>query len=125
MPPSPQVLALFAKWPTPGAVKTRLSADPRRAATIARAFLLDSLARYAAVADRRYLVFAPADAEPHFSSLAAAAYELTPQPDGDLGRRLSRFVHDRNSTGTTRLVLLGADSPTLPVEHVRQAFAEL
>jgi rSAM/selenodomain-associated transferase 1 len=126
MPPSPHVLGLFAKWPTPGAVKTRLTADPDRAAAVARAFLLDSLARYSAVADRRCLVFAPSDAEAHFRPLAGSAYELTPQADGDLGARLSTFVdrHQRRPD-FPHLVLLGTDSPTLPVEHVRQAFAEL
>jgi rSAM/selenodomain-associated transferase 1 len=125
MPPPPHVLALFAKWPTPGAVKTRLTTDPERAAAVARAFLLDSLSRYAAVADRRYLVFAPSDAEAHFRPLAGSAYELTPQADGDLGRRLSWFVQEQYNTGADRLVLVGADSPTLPVEYIRQGFAEL
>jgi uncharacterized protein len=121
--PTPHVLGLFAKWPTPGAAKTRLAADPHRAAAIARAFLLDSLARFAAVADRRFLVFAPPEAERHFRALAGTAYEIVPQADGDLGRRLRRFVEDRHGAG--RLVLVGADSPTLPVEYVRQAFDEL
>src|SRR2546423_486037 len=43
MSPSPHVLGLFAKWPTPGAVKTRLTVDPNRAAAVARAVLLDAI----------------------------------------------------------------------------------
>jgi uncharacterized protein len=125
MPTPPHVLGLFAKWPTPGAAKTRLAADPHRSAAAARAFLLDSVARYAAVADRRVLVFAPPEAERHFRTLAGTTYEIVPQADGDLGRRLGRFVEDRHRAGAGSLVVVGADSPTLPVEYVRQAFVEL
>ena len=121
----PRVLGLFAKWPSPGAVKTRLAADLRWGARAARAFLLDMIHRLAAVDARRVLAFAPANREADFAAVAAGRFALAPQADGDLGRRMAAFVGRRLDEGARAVVLVGADSPTLPVEHVERAFAEL
>ena len=121
-----RVLGLFAKWPAPGAVKTRLAAgDPAWGARAARAFLLDTMHRLAAVDARRVLVFAPADREADFASVTAGRFALTPQVDGDLGRRMATFVERQLDEGARAVVLIGADSPTLPVEFVERAFADL
>lgn len=120
-----RVLGLFAKWPRPGAVKTRLTNDPFFGAEVARAFLLDTLARLRAVQARGVLAFAPADAACDFADLTPADFLLTPQPDGDLGRRLARFLQAQLDEGAGSVVVVGSDSPTLPVAHVEQAFAEL
>jgi rSAM/selenodomain-associated transferase 1 len=120
-----RVLGLFAKWPQPGAVKTRLTDDPFFGAAVARAFLLDTLARLRAVDARRVLAFAPADAACDFADLTPREFLLTPQPDGDLGRRLECFMEAQFDEGAAAVVVVGADSPTLPVGHVEQAFAEL
>jgi rSAM/selenodomain-associated transferase 1 len=124
--PGDRVLGLFAKWPAPGAVKTRLTAgDPARGVRVARAFLLDTIQRLAAVDARRVLVFAPADRETDFAALVGGRFALTPQAEGDLGQRLAAFVGQELDAGARAVVLVGADSPTLPVAHVEQAFAEL
>jgi rSAM/selenodomain-associated transferase 1 len=125
--PPRRVLGLFAKQPKPGAVKTRLGAGPTPdwGARVARAFLLDSLARLSAVAVRRVLAFAPADALDDFTALAQGRFALTAQPDGDLGRRMAGFIAAQLEAGAEAVVLVGADSPTLPVSYVEQAFEEL
>jgi uncharacterized protein len=122
-----QVLGLFAKWPKPGAVKTRLGAGPSPdwGARVARAFLLDALARASAVAARRVLAFTPADARADFAALAPSGFELTAQPDGDLGQRMSGFLTAQLQAGAEAVVLIGTDSPTLPIAYIEQAFAEL
>jgi rSAM/selenodomain-associated transferase 1 len=121
-----RVLGLFAKWPVPGTVKTRLAAgDPVRSARVARAFLLDTLQCLAAVDARRVLAFAPRESEGEFTALAAGRFFLTPQEEGDLGRRLAAFVEQQLGTGAAAVVVVGADSPTLPVAYVEQAFVEL
>ncbi len=122
----PRVLGLFTKWPSPGAVKTRLAdGDPDWGALVARAFLLDTMHRLAAVDARRLLAFAPADREADFAAITAGRFALTPQADGDLGRRLIAFVDRRLAEGAQAVVVVGADSPTLPVEYVDRAFAAL
>ena len=71
------------------------------------------------------LAFAPADREADFAAITAGRFALTPQADGDLGRRLIAFVDRRLAEGAQAVVVVGADSPTLPVEYVDRAFAAL
>jgi uncharacterized protein len=122
-----RTLGLFAKRPTPGAVKTRLAAEssPEWAAAVAAAFLHDVLDRLTAVEARRVLAFAPPDARPYFAEAVRGRFELTPQTDGDLGRRMAAFFQEQLAAGADRVVLVGTDSPTLPLACVEQAFAEL
>jgi len=122
---SERVLGVFAKWPVPGAVKTRLGLSPRRAAEAAHAFLCDTLARLARLDARRVLAFTPPEAEGDFAALAGERYTLTGQGEGDLGARLARFFAGQLAAGARHLVVVGSDSPTLPVEHVEAAFAAL
>jgi hypothetical protein len=125
--PARRVLGLFAKQPTPGAVKTRLGAGPTAdwGARVARAFLLDALTRLSEVAARRVLVFTPADARDDFTALAQGRFDLTAQPDGDLGQRMAGFITAQLQAGAEAVVLVGADSPSLPIAYVEQAFEEL
>lgn len=121
-----RVLGLFAKWPAPGTVKTRLAhGNAAWGARVARAFLLDALQRFAVVEAQRLLVFAPVEREVDFAFLAADRFTLTPQADGDLGQRLAAFFAQQFNAGARALVVIGTDSPTLPVEYVERAFAEL
>jgi rSAM/selenodomain-associated transferase 1 len=125
--PGKRVLGLFAKLPRPGAVKTRLAAEtsPEFAAEMARAFLLDTIERVENVNARRVLAYSPSDAEPAFAEMAAGRFELVPQSEGDLGTRMACFFADRLAEGADAVVLLGTDSPTLPLAFVGQAFDEL
>jgi rSAM/selenodomain-associated transferase 1 len=115
-------LGLFAKHPVPGRVKTRLgrSLGDARAAELYAAFVADLAARFARVADRRVLAYAPddSDARAYFAEVAQASYELWPQPGGDLGERLKRFFASHDG----HVVVLGSDSPSLPTALLREAF---
>jgi hypothetical protein len=122
-----RVLGLFAKLPVPGQVKTRLAADtsPEWAAQVATAFLLDTVERLTPVDAQRVLAFAPRDAEAAFETLVQDRFTLVPQVDGNLGQRMAAFFRDQLATGAGKVVLLGTDSPSLPVAWVEQALAEL
>jgi rSAM/selenodomain-associated transferase 1 len=120
------VLGIFAKWPGAGAAKTRLtSADPAWNVRVAQAFLLDTLDRLAGIPARRVVVFAPAEREADFTSVAGNRFALSPQADGDLGQRLSTFIGQELDRGARAVVVVGTDSPTLPVAHVDSAFSAL
>jgi len=121
------VLGLFAKWPQAGAVKTRLATDTSTefAVRVADAFLGDSLERFASIPIRRILAFTPLQQESSFASIARTSWELEPQCDGDLGERLDRFFQTRFAEGCSRVVVLGTDSPTLPLEYVTDALESL
>ncbi len=122
-----RTLGLFAKRPLPGSVKTRLAAETSAewAAQVAEAFLLDTLDRLAVVEAHRVLAFTPPDAEPYFEGVAGGRFLLTAQAEGDLGRRLETFFRTQFDAGSGPVVLIGADSPTLPPEFIEQALGEL
>jgi rSAM/selenodomain-associated transferase 1 len=117
-----RLLALFAKWPQAGAAKTRLGPA---GVEIARAFLLDSVVRLGRIDAQRIVAFAPPDAEKDFGDLVRGNFQLVAQKQGDLGQRLSGFLTDQFRAGFQSIVVLGSDSPTMPLEHVETAFALL
>jgi rSAM/selenodomain-associated transferase 1 len=123
----PRVLGIFAKQPVPGAAKTRLAerTSPDWAARVARAFLDDTLARCGGIQARRVLAFAPTEARPFFETCAAGRFAVEPQSSGDLGARLQSFFERQSRSGATRTVVVGTDSPTVPVDYIEQAFAQL
>jgi rSAM/selenodomain-associated transferase 1 len=125
--PATRTLGLFTKHPLAGQVKTRLAADssPEWAAAVAAAFLQDLLDRLADVQARRILAFTPADAAGYFTSLVQNPFLLTPQCDGDLGHRMAAFFDEQFQAGARAVVLVGTDSPTLPLNFIEQAFGEL
>jgi rSAM/selenodomain-associated transferase 1 len=106
----------------PGDAKTRLG---DRGAEIARAFLLDSVERFAQIDVRRVLAFAPADAQQQFADLVQGKFNLVPQLPGDLGQRLRGFLDEQLRAGAESVVFVGTDSPTLPLEYVAEAFTML
>lgn len=118
------ILGIFAKAPVLGQVKTRLAARTGEdfAVRLAEAFLRDGVERYREVGDERLLVFSPPESRAWFAELALEAYVLEPQGEGDLGERLSAFFERRQGA---RVVVVGTDSPNLPVDWVRQAFTLL
>ncbi len=117
-------LGIFAKWPQPGRVKTRLAAaiGAAQAAEIYAAFLTDVLERHRSFAGRRIVAFDPPDqnTDAAFRNLAGPDYEYWPQPDGDLGERLNSFFETFLATDSAA-VAVGADSPTMPAEFVARA----
>jgi rSAM/selenodomain-associated transferase 1 len=124
---SRRVLGLFAKQPTPGQVKTRLAAQtsPQWAARVAETFLKDIVARLGNFAAQRVLAYAPAQAESYFADLVQGRFNLIPQAEGDLGQRMETFLAAHLKEGAQSVVLVGADSPTIPLAFIEQAFEEL
>src|SRR2546429_7225412 len=101
-----RVLGLFAKEPRAGCVKTRLAAatSAEWAAQVANAFLRDVLPRFAMVEAERVLAYAPSEARPFFAALAGSQFRLTPQTDGDLGRRMEAFLSQQLQAGPVVLI---------------------
>ncbi|HYV39652.1 MAG TPA: TIGR04282 family arsenosugar biosynthesis glycosyltransferase [Gemmataceae bacterium] len=122
-----RTLGLFAKWPQAGQVKTRLAAQtsPEWAAQIALAFLRDTLTRLTSISARRVLACSGADTADQFAAIVQNQFELEPQSHGDLGQRMSAFFTACLANGDERVVLVGADSPTLPLSYIETAFDAL
>jgi rSAM/selenodomain-associated transferase 1 len=123
----PHSLGIFAKYPQPGLVKSRLAAatSPHWAARVADAFIHDTVERLASIQARRVLVYTPADQAAYFTELSRGRCELVPQAEGDLGQRLEGFITSQLREGARRVVVVGSDSPTLPTAFVEQAFHAL
>jgi rSAM/selenodomain-associated transferase 1 len=110
-----RALAVIAKEPVPGAVKTRLApaVGLDGAARLAAAMLADTLDAVRPVRATRWLYFAPAAARRRMRRLAPG-FRLAPQCGGDLGDRLAACVGELVAGGVGRVVVVGADTPHLP-----------
>lgn len=109
-------LALFAKPPVPGRVKTRLCPplDPAVAARLYAAFVRDTVRKALQLVPRPTLFYADGDAGlREMLGDSAAALAWAPQGGGDLGMRLARVP--------APCLILGTDSPHLPTDTLRQA----
>ncbi|GAA5506655.1 TIGR04282 family arsenosugar biosynthesis glycosyltransferase [Novipirellula caenicola] len=132
-PASELTLGIMAKYWTPGSVKTRLgqSIGMKAAAEIHREFVLHLCNRLAAVRDRRVLSIAPDSATTWVrEELGSADWQITPQGDGDLGDRMSRFFRTQlgtasRDTSTSRVILIGADCPLLGASDIANAAKQL
>jgi rSAM/selenodomain-associated transferase 1 len=122
-----RVLGVFAKEPRPGQVKTRLAATigAEPAARLYDAFLRDLLPRLVAIGATRVLAFAEPSDRAFFRSLCGDHFELEVQSGDDLGARMATFFSIQFARGASRVVLIGSDSPDLPISHIENAFASL
>ncbi len=120
------VLAVFAKAPLVGQVKTRLCPplSSEEATELYRCFLLDSVARACSLPDVDvYLAFAPIDSESCFREFLPFPLRYIPQRGASLGEREANVFADLLQAGYERMVIVGGDIPTLPLAHLDSAFA--
>jgi rSAM/selenodomain-associated transferase 1 len=128
MPTPANALAIMAKAPVAGAVKTRLvpPLSPAQAAEFYGALLLDQfdhLRHYAGA--ERYVFYAPADAGEVFRDLVGANYVYLAQRGGDLGARMRNVFTELRRLGHRNTLLIGSDLPALPWAILDEGFAQL
>ena len=118
-------LLIMAKFPTPGLVKTRMCPplSDQAAADLHTASLRATCELAAAAGGAApVLVASPDDAVDRFRTLMGPMVAcVIPQGEGLLGERLSRAANWALARGSSGVILLGADSPTLPRERLIQA----
>lgn len=123
------VLGLFAKYPEPGQVKTRLAPalNFEQAAGLYRAMLLDIFEQTATAHPeiaRRALWYSPAEHRSWFAT-HAPGFELYSQQGEGLGPRMHHFFETHSLEGSRAMLLRGTDSPTLPTSQIALAFRAL
>jgi glycosyltransferase A (GT-A) superfamily protein (DUF2064 family) len=104
---------VIAKQPVAGRVKTRLAPalTYAQAAEVAGAALVDTLRVAAAVPAERHVLAFDGDA----GGWLPPGWSLTPQPDGDLDRRLvSAFA----AAGDGPALLVGMDTPQITIAQI-------
>ena len=121
------VLGVFLKHPEPGKVKSRLGAEigHEKAACLYEAFVADTIERFCQSADRLILGYSP-DHKTTLNWLRKQGSKdaiCWPQPDAHLGNRMaSYFSFAFEQPETKSAILIGSDSPTLPVTYIEQAY---
>jgi len=118
-------LVVLTKSPSSGGTKTRLAESIGREATAAfcHAFVRDTLG-LAAAGPWRTTVSVPSPGADEWLRCLAPRAEFAEQPDGDLGIRIGAALAAALA-GSSRGVLIGSDTPDLPVAFVLDAFAAL
>jgi rSAM/selenodomain-associated transferase 1 len=122
----PIAVAIVCKTPHPGHSKTRLSPPLTLAqcAQLSAAFIRDVAQTMNEVAAASsYAVYTPIGSEQALMPLLPEGFRTMPQSEGDLGARLIHMTRDLFRAGHRGVVLVNADSPTLPHAILRDAIA--
>lgn len=126
------ILAVMAKAPASGQVKTRLipALGAEGALSLYRALLADKLAQMKLVpgavpAVLPTVAFTPAGEDAELRQLAGPGVHFIAQRGGDLGERLHNVSADLFAAGAAGVLLIDADTPTLPWRFLAEGAAAL
>lgn len=122
-------LVIAAKAPVQGKVKTRLFTflTPQEATDLYESILLDILDRVSGIEGvERFVAFYPEEGRSYFEDKGLRiGFGLIEQRGEDLGERLKSVFQTLFDEGFSRIVIIGSDSPTLPLEYIKNAFDRL
>jgi uncharacterized protein len=124
-------LAVMAKAPRPGKVKTRLTPPltPDQASALNICFIRDTAENIQQVTEASnsagLVVYTPVGDESAFDGLLPSAFRLLPQRGDGFGERLLYASEDLFSCGFSGVCLIDSDSPTLPQDALLQAVERL
>lgn len=113
-------LAVMAKAPRPGKVKTRLSPPliPEQASALNICFIRDTTENIQRVTERSQstglVVYTPIGDEAAFDDLLPRQFALLGQRGDGFGERLLHACEDLFSCGFASVCLIDSDSPTMP-----------
>ncbi|HEX9596614.1 MAG TPA: TIGR04282 family arsenosugar biosynthesis glycosyltransferase, partial [Anaerolineales bacterium] len=121
----PAAVVLFAKAPRPGRVKTRLTPPltAAQAAEFHRACVHDTWRKIESLATASHYLYSDT-AWDDYEGLARPEQRGT-QKGEHLGARMFNCFRDLHDLGHDRVLILGSDSPTLPVEYIEQGLRTL
>ncbi len=120
---APVAVAIMAKAPRPGEVKTRLCPplSTEDAARLYRCFLLDKIEQVRLLPKAGpAIAYAPAEGRAEFEDLAPG-FVLIEQQGDDLGARLAHIFARLFAGGYSGVVAVDSDTPTLPRAFLEQA----
>jgi uncharacterized protein len=117
-------IAIMAKAPQPGQVKTRLCPPLSHtgAAQLYQCFLRDKIAQVDGIQGTAPVVsYTPDDSQPLFKDLTPPHFTLIPQCGDDLGARLLSTFEQLFRQGYTQVIVIDSDTPTLPTACLEEA----
>ena len=115
---------LFARDPVLGQVKTRLSPflDNETILALYTCFLHDSLDKIRQVENADLFVgVTPSNQSGFFTGIQGSDIRLFVQEGKDLGDKMRQAIQDRFADGYEKAVIIGSDSPSLPVSYIKRA----
>ena len=120
-------LGIFAKFWQAGQVKTRLAEriGAEQACRLHRVFVQTVVRRMEHLGDVRLLAYWPPEHRSDFAELAGPSWQLEPQCGLDLGERMRNYFQAAFDRGASDVILIGSDSPTLPLATIADAFEQL
>lgn len=118
-----RAIIIMAKAPVAGTVKTRLHSilAPEKCASIACAFLQDSIKKAQTVCKNIILAYAPAAQSRFLEEIISPEIILIEQKGANLGERMAN-AFDTAFRENLAVVMTGTDSPTFPAEYISKAF---
>ncbi len=121
------VLGVFVKHPVPGKVKSRLGSKIGHAAAarLYEAFVADTIDRLQKSANRLIIGYSPNNLETSqwLRQWESSGAIFWPQPAKNLGQRMADFFKFACVQPETKsAILIGSDSPSLPVVYLEQAY---
>ena len=114
---------LFARDPILGQVKTRLSSsfDDETILRLYTCFVEDSLEKIRQVDNADCFVgISPSNLSGFFNGIEDSDTRLFIQQGKDLGEKMRQAFVDRFSDGYKKVVIIGSDSPSLPISYINQ-----
>jgi rSAM/selenodomain-associated transferase 1 len=117
------VIIVMAKAPLPGLAKTRLSPplDQSDAASLALCLLQDVVKSALDITQNVIVAFTPAEGRAVLEASLPDNLHWVEQQGKHLGDRLISAITHADNLGFSPIIVLGADSPTLPSRFIEQA----
>jgi len=117
----------FVKYPEKGHVKTRLAKDfgEEQTCELYGCFVLDILEKINTLSSDIVICFDPLSKKQDFKDWLGADKTYYSQEGGSLGDRLGNAFQFVWNQGYNRAIVLGSDSPDLPLDILSDAFQKL
>ncbi len=119
---------VFTKEPKPNFVKTRLSPPltPSQSAEFAESLLIEALDKISTIRGKikKILCYCPPSGYKYFKEFSNS-WKIQEQKGKNLGERLSNAIADNFKKNPSPLIVIGSDSPTLPVFFLEMAISAL
>lgn len=123
-----RILIVFAKEPQKGKVKTRLLGHLSEVGCLKlyKELLVNTLGRVRKVkCSRKVLAYDSGNKKPVYLKKVASGFEFYKQEGADLGERMFDVFKTYTAAPSAGVVIIGSDSPCLPLAYINKAFAEL
>jgi uncharacterized protein len=117
---------LFARDPVLGKVKTRLFPYLNKETILKLyiCFLRDSLEKIRQVENADLFVgVAPSNESGFFTGIQGSDIRIFVQEGKELGDKMRQAIQDRFAEGYEKVVIIGSDSPSLPVSYIKRALS--